>query len=384
MVRIGVVGLGNIGRVYADCIAGGGAAGAPLAAVASRSAPARAPYEQKGAAGFADLESLLRAGAADAVVIALPTWLHASAAHAALAAGMHVMLDKPLALHKAEAERLFAQPRRAGQRFAIMFQLRLDPRFAEIRRLVQSGALGPVRRWAWTVTDWFRPEIYYRSTNWRGTWAGEGGGVLMNQCPHNLDLVRWMLGMPSRVTAFCRFGRHHDIEVEDEVTACLEYPDGVTGVFTASTGEAPGVSRLEIAGDLGLLRLEGGRLTLVRNRFPAREYSRTTRESFGPPPSEAESREIPAAARLHAPALANFVHAIERGEPLVAPAEEGLESLELANAMLLSTWTGRSVDLPLDGAAYERELASRRARSRLRETTETAAPADMEKSRGSR
>ena len=232
-----------------------------------------------------------------------------------------------------------------------------------------SGQLGELQRVQWTITNWFRSEAYYAMSDWRATWKGEGGGVLINQSLHNLDILQWLCGMPERLRAYCRFGHDHDIEVEDQVVAYLEFEDGATGLFTTSTGEAPGVNRLEIAGTKGLVVLENDTLTVRRNDVDVREYSRTTDNAFGAPMVREEicrgGEENPS----HAGVLSNFVDAVKGRAELIAEASEGLKSVELANAMVYSTWTDGSVGLPLDSAAYqgalEKVIASSKPRVRV-------------------
>ncbi len=314
--------------------------------------------------GFATSAEMYRSGAVDAVLIATPHVAHVPEGIAALEAGLHVLVEKPLAVHKAACEQLLAAHR--GQVFAEMFNQRTDPVYRKLRELVQGGTLGAVRRVQWTVTDWFRSAAYYRSSGWRATWAGEGGGVLLNQCPHNLDLWQWIFGPPARVRAFARLGRYHDIEVEDDVTAYFENADGMTGVFITSTGEAPGTNRLEVAAERGRLVLEGGTLTLLENDVPMSEFSRTTTGLFSRPATRQVEIAIEGKAAQHAGIMTNFVEAILDGAPLIAPASEGIRSVEMANAMLFSSFTGETIELPLDGARYEAWLNDRIAESKKR------------------
>ena len=190
--------------------------------------------------------------------------------------------------------------------------------------------------------------------------------MLLNQCPHNLDLLQWIAGMPERVTAHCQFGRYHDIEVEDDVSAHLEYPDGAHATFIASTGEAPGTNRLEIAMDGGRIVYEHDILQIVRNAQPASTFSRTSRELFLAPATTEEKLLGLGHGGQHSEILTNFTAAICDGIPLIAPAVEGLNSLELANAMLLSAWTEKTIDLPLDAKLYEKALKKKIAGSKKR------------------
>jgi len=350
LVRLGLIGLGGMGRFHAANLLAGKISRLELTAVADTDPTRGAAYPQL--RSFPSLEAMADSGTIDAVLIATPHFQHTPLALAAIRAGLHVMIEKPIAVQKAEAQLLLAEPLRRGQIVAAMFNQRTDNSYRQIRSLIQAGELGEVRRVNWIITDWFRTQHYYRQGGWRATWAGEGGGILLNQCPHNLDLLHWLVGMPRSVRAFCGFGRYHPIEVEDDVTAYLEFPNGATGVFIASTGEAPGTSRLELVGERGRLVYEGGRIGLVRNEQPMSEYSRTAADAFSSPPRQERSFPPQDRGGQHVAMLENFAAAILDGAPLIAPAAEGAHSLELANAMLLSAWTGQTVELPLDGKLY--------------------------------
>lgn len=356
-VRIGIIGVGNMGRVHARELAAGRVAGAELTALCDIEAAALGPFSS--VPHFHDSTELIHSGRVDAVLVATPHYDHTPISIEALGHGLHVLCEKPLAVHKADCELMLeAYQRRPaeGQVFAEMFNQRTDPRYQKLRALVQGGQLGQLQRITWIVTDWFRSEAYYRAGGWRATWRGEGGGVLLNQCPHNLDLWQWIFGMPQRVRAFCGFGRFHEIEVEDDVTAFFEYESGATGVFITTTGEAPGTNRLEVAGDRGKVVIESGAFTFTRNEQPAREFSRTTEERFSAPPARREETAVSGTGPQHVGILQNFVDAIVDGEPLLAPAVEGIHSVELANAMLYSALRGETVSLPLSSQAYAAEL----------------------------
>src|SRR5579872_1308465 len=258
-VRLGIIGMGNIGRHHAEYLRAGGVNRCELTAVCSTSPGKLEKYLPLKV--YDDGEKLIGSGVVDAVLIATPHYQHTSLGVAALERGLHVMVEKPISAHKADAERLIAaHKKRKRPVFAGMFQLRIEPRYAKIRKLIQDGELGELARVSWIITDWYRTEAYYLSGGWRATWKGEGGGVLLNQCLHNLDVLQWLCGMPARVRGFCQLGRYHDIEVEDNVTAYLEFAKGATGVFITSTGEAPGTNRFEIAGTRGRMVLENERL----------------------------------------------------------------------------------------------------------------------------
>ena len=332
-----------------------------LAAVAD-SDPARlAPFAPL--PGFATDQALIESGLVDAVLIATPHHFHTATGIAALRAGLHVLVEKPISVQRADCERLLAAHTDRRLVFAAMFNQRSDPLYRKLHALVRGGTLGPVRRVQWTVTNWFRPHAYYALSSWRATWAGEGGGVLLNQCPHNLDLFAWIFGQPTRVRGFCGFGRYHDIEVEDDVTAVFDLAGGATATFIASTGEAPGTNRLEVAAENGRVVAEHGTLRFTRNRVPTAQFSRTTKAPFSAPPTTERVFTFKDTGAQHVAILRNFADAILRGTPLIAPAAEGLYSVELANAILLSSWTDRAVDLPLDAARYARWLRRKIAAS---------------------
>jgi predicted dehydrogenase len=377
-VRLGLIGLGNIGRFHADYLRAGKVSRAQLTAVCDAFAPLD-PY--KPLQTFTDAGQMMRSGEIDAVIIATPHYQHTTLGIAAFQAGLHAMVEKPISAHKADAERLIAAHQKNPKLvFAGMFQLRTEPRYTRIRKLIQSGELGQIVRLNWIITDWFRTEAYYASGGWRATWKGEGGGVLLNQCLHQLDMLQWLCGMPARVRGFCQLGRFHNIEVEDNVTVYLEYADGATGMFISSTGETPGTNRFEICGTRGRLVLENNKLTFNRNEADMLEFSRTAKTGFTRP--EVWNVEIPFdnAANQHAVVMQNFVDAILDGAPLIAPGAEGIHSVELANAMLYSSLIRQTVELPMDSAAYEKKLQQLIAKSKFEKKVQQVSAEDFTKS----
>ncbi|HOB99126.1 MAG TPA: Gfo/Idh/MocA family oxidoreductase [Verrucomicrobiota bacterium] len=379
-VRLGIIGLGNIGKYHAEYLLNRKVTRCALTAVADAFTPLDR-YAQESLKTFTDGEALIRSGLVDAVVIATPHYQHTTLGISAIEAGLHVMVEKPISVHKADAERLIAAHRARPDRvFAAMFQLRTEPRYMKIKRLIEAGDLGTLVRTSWIMTDWYRTEAYYASGGWRATWKGEGGGVLLNQCPHNLDILQWLCGMPQSVRGFCQLGRYHAIEVEDNVTAYWAWANGATGVFVTSTGEAPGTNRLEICGTRGRLVLEDNRLRFTRNEADMIEFSRSAKAGFARP--DVWNVDIPFdnAPAQHATLMQNFVDAILDGAPLVAPGEDGLRSVELANAMLYSSILGQTVELPLDGAAYERTLGGLIAQSKFEKKVAAVNGEDFTKS----
>jgi predicted dehydrogenase len=364
IVRLGIIGLGNMGSAHATNVLAGKIPGLELTAVCDTNVAKCARFQ--GLRAFASDEELIGSGLVDAILIATPHYDHVPIGIRGLRAGLHVLVEKPIAVHRADAEKLIAAHRGEGQVFAAMFNQRTNRHYQKIRDLIRQGELGEIRRVNWIITNWFRSEAYYASGGWRATWAGEGGGVLLNQCPHNLDLFQWMFGLPVRVRAHCAFGKYHNIEVEDDVTAYVEFANGATGVFITSTGEAPGTNRLEITGERGKLVYEGDKLVFTRNEVPMSEFSRTTPESFSRPPTWDVIVPVAGSGGGHNEILQNFTAAILNGAALLAPAVEGIHSVELGNAMLLSTWTDKTVALPINGRTYERWLKKKIAAAKPR------------------
>lgn len=362
-VRLGIIGLGNIGKYHADYLRQNKVNRCELVAVCDPVAPLESYKPLK---TFTDGEALIKSGEVDAVIIATPHFQHTTLGILALDKGVHAMVEKPISSHKADAERLIAAHKRNPKIvFGGMFQLRTEPRYLKIQKLIADGELGEIVRVNWINTDWYRTEAYYASGGWRATWKGEGGGVLLNQCLHNLDTLQWLIGMPKSVRGFCQLGRFHQIEVEDNVTAYLEWKNGATGVFASSTGEAPGTNRFEIVGTLGKLLLENSKLTFARNSADMIEFSKTAKQGFVKPDVKEEEITFENATIPHAIMVQNFVNAILDGEPLIAPGEEGIHSVELANVMVYSSLLNDTVELPMDSAGWEKKLNQLIAESRI-------------------
>lgn len=362
-LRVAVVGTGFMGRDHIANLQAGRVPGALLAAVCDRLPEARARFP--GVPGFARAAELAAARVCDVAVIATPHFDHPDSAIALLSAGVHCLVEKPIAVHAAEADRLLTAWRALPEPrpvLAVNFMQRTDARHRRLHALVASGELGRIQRAHWTITDWFRPDAYYAAGGWRATWRGEGGGVLVNQCPHQLDLLCWLLGEPVAVTAVCRFGAHHAIEVEDEAYAIIEFASGAVATLATSTGEAPGDNRLEIAGTRGLVVMEGGDdLTWRRNAVDSAGFSRTTSEPFGRPECQPTTiavrgwRPEDGRAGQHAALLADLVACARDGAAPLAPPDDAVRVVELANAILLAARWGRRVALPLDRTAVAAE-----------------------------
>jgi len=377
-VRIGIVGLGNMGSAHTRSLLAGNVPRLEVTAICDLDPKKFAPFPQL--KSFTSSGEMIRSGAIDAILIATPHYFHTTIGIDALKNGLHVLVEKPISVHKADCEKLIAAHTNKKQVFAAMFNQRTDPYYIKIRELVKSGELGEIRRINWIITNWFRTEIYYASSTWRATWGGEGGGVLLNQCPHNLDLFQWMFGLPQVVRSFCRFGQYHKIEVEDDVTAFFEYASGATGVFITSTGEAPGTNRLEITCERGKLIYENDAIQFTRNEIETTKFSRTTKESFSAPQTWDIKIPVNGHGGQHNEILKNFTEAILDGKPLIAPASEGIHSVELANAILQSTFDQKAITLPINSAAYRKRLEARIAKSKFKKKTVKAVVTDFSKS----
>ena len=365
-VRYGIVGLGGMGRQHASYLNAGTIHGAVLTAV-SDTFPAAQQWAQTNlstsVAFFESYTAMLDSGLVDAIIVATPHYFHPDLAVQALHKQLHVLIEKPAGVYTQQVRQMNEVAIASGKTFGIMYNQRTNPVFAKVRDMIASGELGTIKRFNWIITDWYRSQAYYASGSWRATWAHEGGGVLMNQSPHNIDLMLWTLGMmPSRVRAFCHFGKHHTIEVEDDVTAYMECENGATGVYITTTGDAPGTNRYEVSGDRGKIVVEDNAITFWRLRQSEPEFNATNTQPFGAP--EVWKIPIPVAGGAgpqHPGITQNFTDAILHGTPLLAPGVEGINGLTLVNAMYLSTWTDNWVDVPFDEHAFLAQLNQRRA-----------------------
>ena len=370
-LRLGVIGIGNMGSEHCRNILAGKCPEILLQAVADPR-PDRLVWAREAlppsVRRYASGSELIAAGGVDAVLIAVPHPLHPVLTLEALQAGIPVLCEKPAAVTAADARRMMETSRARGVPLALMFNQRTNCVYRAMKQTLSSGRLGGIKRVTWIITDWYRTQRYYDSGSWRATWRGEGGGVLLNQCPHQLDLLIWLCGLPTVVDAHCHEGKWHHIEVEDDVTAYLEFENGATGMFIASTGDLPGTNRLEISCERGKLICEEGKVRCVEMEGNEREICFTSDDPW----YHAQLREsiLPTDGRndQHPGVLNAFAAHLLRGEPLIASAEDGVRALELSNAMHLSGWLGRPVSLPVEEAAFTRLLQQKIASSEIRKT----------------
>ncbi len=347
-LRLGVIGFGNMGTGHVASVAGGRVPEMEMGAICDIS-PARQQAAQKQYPGipvFSSGEELFQSGLCDAVIIATPHYDHPALAVEAFRHGLHVITEKPAGVYTMQVREMNRAAAASGRVFGIMYNQRTNPVYQKLREMIQRGELGHIKRVTWIITDWYRPQAYHDSSTWRSTWKTEGGGALINQNPHQLDLWQWLFGMPDRIYARASFGKYYDIEVEDDVMAFFEYDNGTTGEYITSTGEAPGTNRLEIACDMGKVVIENNRILFHRNIVPEREFNKTNTEAFGKP--ECWECNIPAdfsGGPQHPGILSNFASAVLRGTSLLAKGEEGILGLTISNAIHLSAWTGETVDV---------------------------------------
>ena len=374
-VRIGIIGIGNMGSAHCNTIRKGEVPQLVLTAVAdireTRREWAKEQLPQE-IAVFATGEELIDSKTCDAVLIATPHYEHPRLAVLAFENGLHVLCEKPAGVYTKQVREMNTAADRSGLVFAMMFNQRTNHVYRKMHELVKSGEYGRIKRVNWIITDWYRTQAYYNSGGWRATWAGEGGGVLLNQCPHNLDLLQWICGMPSKVQAFCHNGKWHEIEVEDDVTAYLEYPGGATGVFVTTTGDAPGTNRFEITLERAKLVCENDKLMMYELEINEREYCFTATEGFAKPAGNWVEVESDGENPQHAGVLRAFTGKILHGTPLIAEGKEGIHGLTLSNAMHLSSWLKAPVEIPFDEELYLTKLNELRASSSTKSTVEEA------------
>ncbi|MBE5039755.1 Gfo/Idh/MocA family protein [Ructibacterium gallinarum] len=347
-VRFGIVGLGNMGTTHAKNVYAGKVPKMELAGICDI-AEGRRKYAKEHfpeVPVFEDAKEMFASGLLDAVIIATPHYDHPPLAIAAFEAGLNVITEKPAGVYTAQVLEMNAAAEKSGKLFGIMYNQRTNPVYRKLRQMIQSGQLGGIKRINWIITDWYRPQAYHDSCTWRSTWKTEGGGALINQNPHQLDLWQWLFGMPKRIMSHVSFGKYYDIEVEDDVTAFMEYENGTTGVYITATGEAPGTNRLEISCDMGCVVVENNKISFKRNVESEREFNAHNTEIFGRP--ECWDCIVPAetdGGPQHIGILKDFTKALLTGSELLAPGYEGIKGLTISNAIHYSAWTGGWADL---------------------------------------
>ena len=374
IVKVCIVGIGNIGYAHVMTILSGKVPEMSLVAVCDVNSEKLQAFSKShpDVATYLDYRRMLEDANIDAVIVAVPHNLHSEIGIAVLQSGKHLLVEKPVDIRVSVAKKLNEEAKKSGRVFGIMLNQRTNPLFQKARELVQSGELGEMKRTVWQITNWFRTQYYYDSGDWRATWRGEGGGVLINQAPHQLDLWQWICGMPKSVTAFCETAKYHDIDVEDEATILTRYENGASGIFITTTGEYPGTNRLEISCEKGKLVLEDGVLKLWRLAENQQYISENTAESFPKIPSEFTQYSIPEKEDGHLLILQNFAQAVLNGTTLLAPGYDGINELSISNAAYLSQWLDNAaVELPMDEKLFNKLLQERIDKSVYKMQTHT-------------
>ena len=360
-LRVGIIGVGGMGSGHLSRFTEGKVKNAEITALCDidpehlyrhkDSLPETVQY-------FENSDDLIHSGLVDGVIIATPHYDHPLIAIEAFKAGLHVLTEKPAGVYTKKVREMNEAAKASGKAFQIDFLVRTNPFYRKLKEIMDSGEMGQLKRIVWIITDWYRTQAYYDMGTWRATWAGEGGGTLLNQNPHQLDLFQWMVGMPKRVRGFCYFGKRRNIEVEDDATAYFEFENGAVGTYITSVSEFPGTNRLEISCDYGKIVYEDGKIKMYKTEIAEPEFNRTTANAFDSIPLEVT--EVPVENDPDHDGLSiminNWVAAALTGEPLIAPGEEGINSLSISNAVYLSQWTDDWVELPVDEDLFYEHL----------------------------
>ncbi len=370
-VRFGIIGVGNMGTAHAESLFEGKVERATLTCLCDISEARREVCREKfpEIPVFETADELIASGLADAVLVAVPHYDHSPIAVKAFEAGLAVVCEKPAGVTTKAVLEMNEAAKKSGKAFGMMFNQRTSPAYSRVREMVRSGELGKIKRVQWTITDWYRSQAYHDSGSWRSTWGTEGGGALINQNPHQLDLMQWMFGMPSKIMAHLSFGKYRNIEVEDEATLFWEYEDGMTVTYITSTAEAPGTNRLEIACDMGRIVIENNKIVFNKLKISEPEFDKENTAVFGRPEWDTIEIDEPIFGTAHVGILNNFVSAMLDGTPMLAPGLEGINEMTISNACHYSAWTGKWADVknfPHD--EFQALLKERIASSTLKKT----------------
>ncbi len=369
-LKLGIIGIGGMGTNHANMFMAGKVPQIKLTAVAdvreSRLEWARENLPED-VAIFSDGKELIDSGVCEAVVVATPHYFHPDYVIYGLEHGVHVLSEKPAGVYTKQVREACAVAAKSDKVYALMLNQRTNCVYRKLHEMIESGELGELKRVNWIITDWYRTQAYYDAAGWKATWDGEGGGVLINQCPHQLDLLTWLCGLPTKVRAFCHEAKWHDIEVEDDVTAYLEFPNGATGVFVTTTGDAPGTNRLELTFEMGKIVCEHDKLIFDKLSTNVSEHLKTEPQGFKKPEITTIEIETDGMNEQHAGVFKAFADHILEGTPLTARGEEGLNGLTLSNAMHMSSWLDETVTIPFDEDKFLELLTAKRATSKAKE-----------------
>lgn len=374
MLKIGIVGIGFMGKTHAlsftetPSIPNARVKNGKLVAICDIDIEKQkwAKENLKNVEVFSDFMKMISSKKIDAVIIATPHYLHPLMAMEAIKHKIHVLVEKPVGVYTKNIKELNKlSEENKDTIFGLIFNQRTNPFFKKAKEIIEADGIGELKRMNWLITNWYRPQKYYDNGSWRATWAGEGGGILINQAPHQIDLWQWLCGMPTKVKAYCKFGRNRDVEVETDVTTYVEYPNGATGVFVTSTHDAPGTNRLELIGNKGKIIIENDQLNYKKLTMPEDEFNKIAGGNISDPKNvpqfeekiytKEELGEVPWGVE-HALVIENWIDTIEGKAELIAPGVEGIKALELINSMLMSTFINEEITLPIDSEKYYEEL----------------------------
>ena len=382
-IRLGIIGYGNIGSLHLKNVVEGNCPGVVMGAVCDLKEQKLKEAQEKapGVAVFYDAEEMMDSGLIDAVLVCVPHYDHPKYAIMAMKKGLHTLIEKPAGVYTKQVKEMNQIASECNVVFGIMMNQRTNCIYRKMREIVKSGRLGEIKRTSLIITDWYRPQVYYDSGDWRATWSGEGGGVLLNQCPHNLDLWQWICGMPVKIHAKLHYGKWHDVEIEDDVSAYVEYENGATGTFVTTTGDTPGTNRFEITLEKGKLIAENGELKMWECEMTEKEFSKINENPFAGPANTMTVVETDGENPQHKGVLTAFANAILNGGELVARGEEGINGLTISNAMHLSSWLNREIDLrEFDDELFYSELQKKIATSRRKTTVKEVESVNMDDS----
>ena len=372
-IRYGIIGVGNQGSYYTRLLLNNEIENSVLTCLCDINENKLSSFKEKynDINYFNDYKDLIKSKFCDAVIVVTPHYLHPEIVIEALNNDVNVISDKPIGVYTKQVKEMNEVAKKSKAKFSLMFNQRTNSVYRKMKEMIDSKEIGEVQRVTWIITDWFRTEAYYRNGSWRATWKGEGGGVLINQCPHQLDLLQWIVGLPTKVNAFCHYGKWHDIEVEDDVTAYLEFSNGATGVFITTTGEAPGTNRFEVSGSKGKLIVENNTLLFYKNELDNIEVCKNSDKGFDTPKVNIIKVETDNKNEQHKGIIKNFTNHLLNKEDLFVDGKEGIRNVELMNAIELSGFNnGKTVYLPVDEDEYLFELNKRIKTSKLKEVTE--------------
>lgn len=369
-IRLGIIGLGAQGTTYAEFIKAGKIPQIEIGAICDINTEKKNEVENHypNVPFYNDYIAMLESGDVDAIVTTVPHYLHTEIGIAALERDIHALLEKPADIYaekvKEISELAASKPHLT---FGIFFNQRTNPLYQKVKSLIDDDVIGNIRRTNWIITTWWRPQAYYNQSSWRATWSEEGGGVLVNQAPHQIDLLQWLCGMPKSVFSNIKYGYQRDLAVDDDVTTILDYGNGATGVFITCTHDIIGTDRLEITGDKGKILVEDSK-TISLTRLKESETQMNRNMSWEEAAKifkgnglenifDQETFDFESVwGEQHINVLANFAANIIDGTPLIAPGNDGINGVNLVNAIYLSSWTGKEVTVPVSPSEFQDAL----------------------------